>query len=532
MENILKKWNSKWFLLFLFTFFSIGMQAQYSENEELNAWIAEALEQDTDSHLEANEDGDLVGEITYIDTDYEDYLDRTDCENLCQEGHTNDPNTVGNEHVVITVIEIDDDGWGAFYDDYNDWIALMEQEEQEALDDYYDSLVDDELPPPDGFSSDLPPDACITVCPAYFVADSANCQCVPLPRPWYFDNDGDEWHDKDTVPKLSIDSPGSSWIKKTLGKDCDDNDITVKDNCYKNYYIDNDGDDWDSGTINAINDNGGKYKLTTLGTDCDDTKPSANNICSDDCKTSKEDLQKLFPTLSDAKATQLANTLNKYSKSYGIDTKEKLQHFLAQAGVETANFNSFGEGTNFQPSVVMGTFGKYFNDLNKDNKDLSKANLSSIYNLGQKYVNGEQLFNIVYDDRNLNRSRKSLNGNIYDGDGYLFRGRGALHLTGREKYTDFTTFYNQISGNPPKDFTKTPDDLKNDFDIAIHAGLWYFQKNVLKEISNFQQKATNSSSLIRDGLTIKVSTIVNGGSNALDKRIKKFDDSKTTIKCN
>lgn len=87
-----------------------------------------------------------------------------------------------------------------------------------------------------------------------------------------------------------------------------------------------------------------------------------------DCKTSKEDLKAMFPSLTDAKAQLLAETLNKFSKFYGIDTKEKLQHFLAQAGVETDNFSSFREGTNFQPTVVMGKFGKYFNGLNNESR--------------------------------------------------------------------------------------------------------------------------------------------------------------------
>lgn len=107
-----------------------------------------------------------------------------------------------------------------------------------------------------------------------------------------------------------------------------------------------------------------------------------------------------------------------------------------------------------------------------------------------------------------------------------------MHVTGRENYTKFTTFYNNISGLAAKDFRNTPDDLIYNFEIAIHASLWFFQKYVLNAIPNFQNKAINTDVVVIKKLTDKVSKAVNGGSNGLTDRENILKDSTTKIKCN
>lgn len=230
-------------MLFLCTFFSVAVQAQYSENEDLNDWIANALEQDTDSHLETNEDGDLTITNTYTDGEYDDYLNSTGGDNLCQEDHTSDPNTDGNEHIVITVIE--DDGWGDFMQDYNDWVAQKEEEEQQALDDYYDSFVDEQYPPEDdntggdsisesaSDTNESKPDDCPTAnCPKTYRVKAGTCDCVKSKKYWYTDNDADGWF---ANIKSATESPGKGWIDNDLkpakGQDCDDTKPSVDNIC-------------------------------------------------------------------------------------------------------------------------------------------------------------------------------------------------------------------------------------------------------------------------------------------------------------
>lgn len=73
MENILKKLNSKWFLLFLFMFLSLGMRAQYSEDQYINQWITDALNDDEDSSISFPDDNSFADWVASsfddIDTD-------------------------------------------------------------------------------------------------------------------------------------------------------------------------------------------------------------------------------------------------------------------------------------------------------------------------------------------------------------------------------------------------------------------------------------------------------------------------------
>lgn len=170
--------------------------------------------------------------------------------------------------------------------------------------------------------NDLPPGTCTLVaCLSGYTLNRDICKCVPLPKTWYFDNDGDDWHDGQTIPIKAVNSPGNNWISITLGADCNDNDATVTNNCssivyyldedgdrwhsdtgdtklsnswiettygldcddtnynltngcYQIFYIDNDNDGWHCEVITSIDDNGGIYKTTSLGIDCDDNDPT------------------------------------------------------------------------------------------------------------------------------------------------------------------------------------------------------------------------------------------------------------------
>lgn len=110
------------------------------------------------------------------------------------------------------------------------------------------------------------------------IVDPVNCVCIYPTKKWYYDGDGDGWNDKNKPPVDAEASPGSLYKDTTLGEDCDDGDLAVTNNCYKNYFIDKDGDGWDGGTISALDDNGGKYKLTTNGFDCDDDPATGGNV--------------------------------------------------------------------------------------------------------------------------------------------------------------------------------------------------------------------------------------------------------------
>lgn len=68
----------------------------------------------------------------------------------------------------------------------------------------------------------------------------------------------------------------------------------------------------------------------------------------EDCDTSKESLKEVFPNTSDDRLQEIADAINEHGKDFGIDTKKKLQHFISQAGHESANFTDFTENLNYR----------------------------------------------------------------------------------------------------------------------------------------------------------------------------------------
>ena len=238
------------------------------------------------------------------------------------------------------------------------------------------------------------------------------------------------------------------------------------------------------------------------------------------CKTSAADLKAMFgPTLTDAKATQLADVLNKYAGKFGIDSKEKLQHFLAQAGYESDIFTTTKERTSYQVSVAKGIFNDLFKANGKNINDFG----SYLNSKGIAYIDDkEAFFNFVYDDAVRGNARGwSKNGNTNPGDGYLYIGRGVIQLTGREKYTNFTNWY-QININSNKNFVDNPALLDTDFEVGVIASLWFFKTFVIGSGLSIDAQTTSS----------QVTKKVNPKMLEQDKRDKNFKTAKTTIKCN
>ena len=99
---------------------------------------------------------------------------------------------------------------------------------------------------------------------------------------------------------------------------------------------------------------------------------------------------------------------------FGINTIDRLAHFLAQCHHESGSFRLVTENLNYSEKALLKTFPKYFKD--RDPKAYSKA--------------PQTLANYVYANRLGNGSEAS-------GDGWRFRGRGYIQLTGKSNYKAF-----------------------------------------------------------------------------------------------
>ena len=227
---------------------------------------------------------------------------------------------------------------------------------------------------------------------------------------------------------------------------------------------------------------------------------------STDCNTSKEDLKLMFPNANDANMELLAFMINNYGKDFGINTKEKLRHFLAQTGHETGGFITLNvtENLNYSTaSLLPKTYAKFTTDtLQEPTKKYAGYFIGNPQGLG-----------------NVAMCCKNGNGDSTSGDGWKYRGRGIMQLTWKNNYQSFKTWYNN-KYNPDKDFVSNPDLVSTNDTFAIFSGLWYYKTRVIDKIT------IDSATLVKS-----ITKKINGGDNGLTDRQKRFDSAKSKIDC-
>jgi putative chitinase len=170
-------------------------------------------------------------------------------------------------------------------------------------------------------------------------------------------------------------------------------------------------------------------------------------------------------------------TMKAAMKFYNL-TPERAAHFFAQTGHETGDFKVYNENLNYSAQGLQGIFGKYFPG-----------------NLEESYARQpEKIANRVYASRMGNGDEKS-------GDGWKFRGRGAIQLTGKDNYTQFSKHINK-----PEILTN-PDLVATDY--SFESALFFFDKNKLWSICD---QGVNEAAIL--ALTKRV----NGGTHGLEDR--------------
>jgi putative chitinase len=188
-------------------------------------------------------------------------------------------------------------------------------------------------------------------------------------------------------------------------------------------------------------------------------------------------LAKLKGHVPDAVIAQIPDVMTKF----GIDTALKLAHFLSQCGHESGGFKVVNENLNYSADGLVKIFGKYFN-----------ASTAPGY-----ARQPEKIANKVYSSR-------MGNGNEASGDGWKFRGRGYIQLTGRDNYTAFGKAIGV-------DIPANPDAVATTYPLLSAA--WFFSKNCLK-------KCADAS----DATVTAVTKSVNGGTIGLADRLKHFKE--------
>lgn len=192
------------------------------------------------------------------------------------------------------------------------------------------------------------------------------------------------------------------------------------------------------------------------------------------------DLSKLKGHVPDSVIAEIPGVQEKF----GVNTPLRLAHFLAQTGHESGGFRVTTENLNYSVKGLTGIFKKYFPTVE----------------VAMQYAKQPQkIANVVYANRMGNGDKAS-------GDGFKFRGRGYIQLTGKTNYVAFDkTVDDNIEANPDLVATKYP----------LLSAAWFWSKNKLNEIAD--GGAT-------DEVVAKITKRVNGGNIGLPDRIKHFKE--------
>jgi putative chitinase len=191
-------------------------------------------------------------------------------------------------------------------------------------------------------------------------------------------------------------------------------------------------------------------------------------------------LERLKGHIPDSVIAQIPDTASKFQ----INTPLRLAHFLAQCGHESGGFRATQENLNYSAKGLNGIFKKYFP---------TEAAATPYARQPEKIASK------VYANR-------MGNGNEASKEGFKFRGRGYIQLTGKENYTSFGKSINE-------DICSNPDKVAVNY--ALLSAAWFFNKNGLHKI------ADEGSS---DVVVTKITKRVNGGTIGLADRIKHFKE--------
>jgi len=196
-------------------------------------------------------------------------------------------------------------------------------------------------------------------------------------------------------------------------------------------------------------------------------------------------LENLKGHVPDAVIAQIPDTAAKFN----ITNSLRLAHFLAQCGHESGGFRAVSENLNYSAKGLVGTFPKYFN-----------ATTAAQYERKPEMIASK-----VYGSR-------MGNGDEASKEGFKFRGRGYIQLTGKSNYTNFAKFIGE-------DTVVNPDLVATKYPLASAA--FFFDSNKLWSICD---KGAD------DATVTAVTKRVNGGTIGLPDRIKHFKEYYALLK--
>jgi putative chitinase len=188
-----------------------------------------------------------------------------------------------------------------------------------------------------------------------------------------------------------------------------------------------------------------------------------------------------------ADAAAWADAAMEILPKYEINTPNRIAGFFAQCGHESMNFTALSENLNYRAETLEKLFSKYFSKAGRNAADYAKQ--------------PEKIANVIYANR-------MGNGDTASGDGFKFRGRGVIQLTGRDNYSAFAL---SIKMTLPDviDYVQTKKG-------ALESACWYWNSRKIN-------LACDENDIV------KMTKLVNGGTIGLEDRRKHYEQALAVL---
>lgn len=159
---------------------------------------------------------------------------------------------------------------------------------------------------------------------------------------------------------------------------------------------------------------------------------------------------------------------------FEITTPLRVAHFIGQGIVETGAFNYRVESLKYSEQALIDTFSAY-----RNNPALARKHAGNEYEIGRVAYGGRM-------------------GNDDKGDGFKYRGRGFIQLTGRDNYTAFADVVREAGAG---DLVEDPDIIARDLTMSVLVGAAYWSRNNLNQYADQNDAAAVSRGVNRGNPT-------------------------------
>ena len=213
-----------------------------------------------------------------------------------------------------------------------------------------------------------------------------------------------------------------------------------------------------------------------------------------------DDLKAIFPNATLDKLQIVADTYNKYMKELNMNTCWNKAHFFAQAMVEGGKALRLKNGESMDYSADDLYKGRW-----NDKKKKYVIIFSYYYNNNEAYTDGrtskhpanqKKIANKVYADKNRKEGYKL--GNTQEGDGWRFRGRGLIQLTGRENYSEANNYTEKLAGHNIISSDEGAESVGSNIEMAVLTSMSYFNFRKNKKGTPLYKATKNSKNVKGD----------------------------------